>query len=460
MLFLRPTSCPYSEKDVGHIGWQPLELIWNGPGFGDMRHRFQAYRVKGGECESCVKFWKEGVPGKSPALVEFDSIPLAPWKSSYVPQVLRLDLGAPLSSMDLKTVFRWLPRLTRLSLIVPWPVPPDSFSRKLLDHAATLSGGKRPTIMLQIHHAIPEAHDIPDGIAEVQLSLAMDDEQLSSRQEKELEVLAHALQVRDTALVLEVSVHQENWFHLRSWLMRTRGLGVTLVPLLVPPSEKASLAELDGDALACLHTILGGWVADHVHATTQGIGSPPIQAMLDQLRQWQHDAAERLPQRSGLAFPDLHHSLVQDEAALEPFLAGLLRIYPDPSVECWLMGLLNSQRFVTEARRRRSFRLAALWLACVFNRSEALVSLQGIFRNPKTASQLIDEDRNALIGTMWENWFDGWTEQLYLKSLQPRKRRFHVGLPQVQLSEEPATITVIIATYNQQGMIGQTIIPC
>ena len=74
--------CPYSEMDLGHVGGQPLESIWNGPGFGDVRHRFGEYRVKVEECRTCVNYWKEGVPGKSPALLERASVRKVPlWEN-------------------------------------------------------------------------------------------------------------------------------------------------------------------------------------------------------------------------------------------------------------------------------------------------------------------------------------------------------------------------------------------
>ena len=449
--------CPYSEMNIGHVGMQTLESIWNGPGFGEVRHRFRDYRVKVEECGGCVNFWKEGIPGKSPAIAEFDKIKLARCESPYVPQVLRLNLRAPLSPLDIKTVFRWLPRLAHLNLMVPWPLPADSSFGKLLDQARKHPEGKRPIITLQIQDNIPKANEVPEGIAALHLSLPMTDEILSPHQGVLLKALVRSLQVRGTDLVIEVSVHQGNWFHLRSWLMRAGGLGITLVPLLVPPSEKASLAELDGDALACLHNILERWCSAHSPETFQEPTFFSVQAMLTQIQQWQQEAGGSLSSVSHLSLPGLHHSIVQEEEALEPFLSSLLRIYCDPAIERWLMGLIESPGFAKEARHRRSFRLAALWLACVFDRAEALVYLQGILRNPKTASRLIDEDRNVLTGTIWESWFDSWTEQLNLKSLKPRTRRFRVGLPQHNIPEEPATITVILASYNHQAFIGEAI---
>ncbi len=449
--------CSHAEMDLGHLGNQPLESIWNGPGFGQVRHRFRDYRVNVEECGGCVHYWKDGMPGNSPAIVEFDEMKVSRWGLPFVPQVLRLDLRTPLSVLDTKTVFRWLPRLVRLDVGISWPMSTDSFFQKLIERATKLPDDNRPKITLRIDDTIPDAMDIPDGIAVIKLSLEMNDDELSSSQNEVLEGLARSLQARGTELILEVPVHQGNWFQLRSWLMRARGLGITLAPVLVSSSETVSLAQLDGDALGCLHSIIEPWLTEHSETIQLGGASSSVRAMLDQLRRWQHDSAGCLPQRSLLSFPDREHSLVQDESALEPFLAGLLRMYSDPSIERWLMGLTERQQFVAEGRHRRSFRLAALWLTCVFDRAEGLTSLQKILLNSKTATRITDEDRSILAGTVWESWFENWTVLLNLKALKPRTRRFRIGSPKPHSSEEPATITVLLATYNQEAFIGEAI---
>lgn len=449
--------CSHSEMNLGHLGSQTLESIWNGPGFGQLRHRFHEYRVKEEECRHCVNYWKEGLPAKSPAIAEFDNLKISRWGAPYIPQVLSLDLRAPFSALDTKSVFRWLSRLAHLKARISWPESKNSFFQKLIDRVAKLPGEKRPKVTLQIDDTIPEADGIPNGVTAVTLHLAMNDEKLSSSQDEMLEELSHSLQARGVSLVLEVSVNQENWIHLCSWLPRARRLGILLRPLLVSPSEHTSLSHLDGDVLACLHDIFERWLSKDTPPPLQPETVREIQVFLDQLCRWQEEAAGRSPQRKGLTFPDPRHFIVQDEATLESFLGSFLRIYSDPSIERWLIGLSENKRFAIEARDRRSFRFVALWLACVFDHAETLVSLKDIFRNPKAASRLVREDQEVLAGTVWESWFDSWAEQLNLKSLKLRTRRFPIGPPQENILEEPATITVLLPTYNQQAFIGEAI---
>ena len=165
--------CPYSEMNIGHVGRQTLESIWNGQGLREVRRRFREYHVKVEECGVCVQFWKEGMPGQSPAIEKFDGVKLSLCGSTYVPQVLRLDLRASISPLDIKTVFRWLPRLAHLNLMVPWPLPADSSFGKLLDQARKHPEGKRPIITLQIQDNIPKVNEVPEGIAALHLSLPM-----------------------------------------------------------------------------------------------------------------------------------------------------------------------------------------------------------------------------------------------------------------------------------------------
>jgi glycosyltransferase involved in cell wall biosynthesis len=225
----------------------------------------------------------------------------------------------------------------------------------------------------------------------------------------------------------------------------------------VSPSEQGSLGELDGDALASIHGIFQHWIREYpLHPDPTSAGRL-AETVLTRIRRWQRESADRSPSRDHLALPTQEHSLLRDEGALEEFLGELLRIYDEPRIGEWLTDVVLEHAFVQEARSRRSLRLAGLWLACVFDRSKALPALRDILKEPEDATRILAQDEQALAGTLWADWFHGWTEQLRLRSLGRRERRVEIGpARQAAVLEEPR-VTVIIPSYNHEAFIGDAI---
>ena len=118
--------CRYSSIDLGRILDQSLEEIWQGQRLIELRQRFRDYRVKGSECRACVECWVGGIPTESPAIAEFDELPLPEEDCPQAPRMLGLDLRTPLPPETSETVFGWLPELARLEMTLLWP-PSDPF---------------------------------------------------------------------------------------------------------------------------------------------------------------------------------------------------------------------------------------------------------------------------------------------------------------------------------------------
>ena len=316
---------------------------------------------------------------------------------------------------------------------------------------------QRRRINLLVGDIIPDVLDVPAEVAIVELSFSMASEKLPEGQEQALEVLARSLRTRGVDLVLKVHLDQGNWIHLRSWLKRARSLDIAITPGLVMQSERGSLAHLDGDALACLHGIIFQWLREYPPHSDQASAHRIMDTVLTCLRGWQREAADRYPSRENLILPDREHSLLNDNGALERFLGELLRISDDVHIERWLTDIVQDQNFVEKARQRRSFRLIALWLICVFRRFETVSQLREILGERGNAHRILDHDSKALTGTSWQGWFDAWTDELRLRSSDGREQRFVIGSARQQTAGEAARITVIIPSYNHEAFIGDAI---
>jgi glycosyltransferase involved in cell wall biosynthesis len=442
--------------DLGQASERDLESIWRGQSFAELRERFRAYRVRADECRVCVEQWLDGMTSESPAVAEFDGFPLPAEECAESPRALGLDLRAVLPQVVAEGVYRWLDRLTRLHVTVGWP-PIEPQFQDLVDRVSALPADRRPRFDLRVCDAVPDPKAVPAGVRLVELCLSMETENPSEEQDQALESLGRALRERGVGLVLEVPLHQRNWIHLRSWLARARRLGAIISPRLVSQFEKGSLGELDGDALASVHDIFQHWFLEYPLRSDQTSESRLAEMVLRRLRRWQREAASRAPSRDDLILPNQEHSLLKDESALEAFLGQLLRIYNDPHIERWLSEIVLRKTFAEEARRRRSLRTVALWLACVFNRSETLLLLRDILKDPEDATRIFAQDEKALAGTLWEGWFRGWIDQLRLRSLGSRERRMEVRPARRASVSEEACVTVIIPSYNHETFVGDAV---
>ena len=285
----------------------------------------------------------------------------------------------------------------------------------------------------------------------------MEEELLAQGQEEALSSLSGLLQQRSVELVLELSVHQGNWIHVRAWLARARRFHAKVALRFVSGGDAKSLGELDGDALASVHGIFRQWFREHPLHPDASEASQSAEVALSRVRRWQREGADRLPAQGDLALPDVEHSLVSDEATFEAFLAELLRIYRAPYVERLLERVASAPSFVEQARERRSLRLVALWRACVFQYSESLVHLRQILNDPEEATHRLGHDRDALVGTPWETWVNGWLEQLRLVSLGRRDQQFDIARPGPATVPAHARVTVLIPAYNHEAFVGDAV---
>ncbi len=448
--------CRFSAMNLGRIQEHSLETIWTSQAFLQLRQRFQDYRIRHKECEACVGSWLDGIPSESHAVVEFDQF-LMPKDSATPPRKVSLDLRAPNLESVCQTLTHWLPNLDCIDITTPWP-PPEPYFRMLFDQVMDLPNETCPKVLIRTENVIPNPEDIWRGVALVELGFSMDSEDLSWEEEKALEALAQALKEQRIDLNLVVLVHNANWMHLRTWLERISKLGVVMVPQLLPSTHLGSLAHCDGDNLSCLHGIFLQWLKQCSAHSTQERAMGLQKAFLAQIRRWQRSPAAQILPRTPFVLPRVEHSVVQHEATFECLIESMLRIYANPTIESWFMEITQSKGFIENARKRRSLRLIVFWLACVFNRPEALSLLLEIFGSPEEARRKVEEDRQCLAGTSWESWFRSWTEQVGLHDLKLRQQYFQIGTIQPMEDNKPPCVTIIISSHNHQTFLQNTVL--
>lgn len=451
----RIAPCPYFSSDYFRKTDQSLESIWQGEFFNRIRTRFRNYHVKRGECASCIDCWELGMAKYSPAICEFDPIAVTS-EQPIAPVILNLDLRDPLSDTDLNTIFSWLKHIQYLNLSV-LAQRPDPIIDQILENIRKFPSEQRPCVNVRTHDILSEPVTLPNEVKTFSWDLSSAGDTNSDKHSHFLEkTLATSIKYSDS-LILDAWINRQNWIHLRSWLQLAEKADVIIRFYAAPGAEKDALANLDGDALSCIHRIMSQWLGKfHPNQDRcQTFYSPDL--FLAVIRKWIIRAGERQAPSGEFAFPDGHHSICQDEKSFELFLSGTLRIYDDPRVESWLSQIVFDDALMADAADRTSLRLSALWLACVFERTDVFPVLRSIYEDRKSAACLVNKDRSCLSGTPWESWYAGWIKQLNLDTLQLRHSVFKTGALKKGISEKLPAVTIIIPSYNHETFIADAV---
>ncbi|MBL8843791.1 MAG: glycosyltransferase [Planctomycetes bacterium] len=446
---LRP--CRHGAADLGDPQQLSLAQAFGGEAADRLRDRFRRYLVRRDECARCIGDWEDGAPAESPALHEYDHA--LPPVNGVPPRLhaLSIDASVALPEARLAEVRALLPQLDHVTLLCA-TLERGGPAARLLGELDALRDGGKPELRLIARSFVPAPADVPPGVRAVEIDLPLVPAPLDRVDEERLADLSDDLRERKATLVVQCELGRSNWSALRGWLARCGACGAATAPALLPRGDADSLAALDADLLSTLHAILFRWSVESGLAAEERHGAPAQRALLARLREWQSGARPTTADASAtLAAPDF-----TDEGEALRLLQDLLRAYHHPQVEQWLLALTQAPGFVAAARERLSLRLATLWLAAVFERSELATPLRAIYRDARHAAEQVAADRLALAQSPLAGWHDGWVATLRLET-QPRGAPPFAPAAPAARAPGRAQLTVIIPSFNHEKFIGQAI---
>ncbi len=448
--------CRHSTLDLGDAGRTSLAEGFGSDAAQRMRERFRQYVVRREECARCVRHWEDGAPRESPSQAEYD-VALPPVNG--VPPRLRalsIDARVELPSVRLDEVQALLPELDRVVVLCSG-LEPAGPARRVIDAVDRLRSPPRPGLELLAFDFVPAADELPPSVTSLELRLPLATVRLDAARKRTLADLADELRERGTPLTVRADVGSGNWTELKGWLEDVLACGAVPGVAPVARDDDGSIAALNADVIATLHGVLYRWSVELRIEGDEQRGASSFRDLLGRLRHWQKLAATRAAEGAPFAAPDLHHPLLANEGEARRLLEDFLRVYHHRRVETWLAGLAQHEDFQNGARERLSLRLVALWLGCVFERSDVRPALRAIYENPPTAAARIEADRSLLASTAMAGWHDGWVKSLELEKRPRTSAPFQIPPPRKATSAARAQVTVIVPSYNHERFVGAAV---
>jgi len=445
------SPCPYSRIVLADLRRQTLAEAFTGGAAQEVRDRFRDYRVSREECEPCIALWIEGAYSESPAVHEFDPLAASPGSAS-APRRLGIDVDFELDRAAAEQILEWLPQLSVLEIAGTDPLR----NATVLPWLAALRGlapERRPRLHAVFKNQLIDEGTIEELVSTVKLCALRPAAIESLLEDSRFADTVRALRRRSIEVRVEFAVGRRDWLALYPWMKLSRDLDFVLEPELVPADDPTSLY-VDAETLSAVCTVVYQWCRD-------ARSSWGCERLLHRLRRWQKEIVSHGLAPDGLLdieLPFLDHPLWHDPKDSLRFLCCFLRVYHHPVIERWLHAITVDPRFVGLARERVDLRIAALWLARVFERIECFDLLREIYQDPESAVVLVERDLDTVRGSELEDWVQSWVSALRLDHLPLRRRTFPVRerRPAPRKRTAPA-VSVIVPSYNHAGFVERCI---
>jgi glycosyltransferase involved in cell wall biosynthesis len=449
-------ACRHSVVDFGDPKKTSIADGFQSDAARQMRERFRHYVVRRSECLRCVHHWEDEAATESPAQAEYDvSVPPV---NGVPPRLhaLSVDARVDLPTARFAEIRALLPELSQV-VVVCDELLPGHAARQVIEAVDQLRSGPRPKLRVIAEGFVPASDSLPSSVTALEVELPLRRGGLDDATKEALAELADEFAERGAPLLVRTAVGRTNWIELESWLADVLACRATPA---VEPFEREhadSFAALDADTISVVHAALYRFSVELGVANDEKLGDAAFRNLLARLRHWQKEAADRHGAAPPLTLPELDHPLLADETKARRLLQDALRLYHHPRVEQWLARIAHHRHFVRGARERLSLRLVALWLGCVFERSDVRPALRSIYEDPIRALARIAADRSQLAGSAMASWHDGWVKELELEKEPRGGPPFEVPPAKPRKTAGRAQVTVVVPSFNHEKFVGPAI---